>query len=126
MEEWLNPSALGSLAAILVSLVTAAVTIAKEKRAAPIDRKTAEMATTTAIAAASKTTIEAAMAVNEKLDAESDRKTEEINKMHKALAEEQSKVDLWHQWYAMLVSQWEVLRRYPHPPLQPNYVRKDS
>jgi hypothetical protein len=114
MEEWTSPQALSAIAALIVAIVTSLVQFLKDRRSAPIDRKSAEMATTTAITAASKTTIEAAILINEKLAADNDRIDEDFR-------DEIRKVRAWERWYAALSAAWDEIRQQVHPPEKPDF-----
>ena len=119
MENWFSPAALVSIATVFATLVGAIVAIVKERRAAPIDKKTVEMATTTAISNASRQTIEGSVMLNERLDAENKRLVDETK-------EERRRVTVWETWYNVLVDQWDMLRQVDHAPDAPRYERPDT
>lgn len=119
MENWLNPAALVSIATVFATIVGAIVAIVKERRAAPIDKKTVEMATTTAISNASRQTIEGSMMLNERLDTENKRLLDEAK-------ESRHKVTVWETWYNVVVDQWTLLRQSDHAPDAPKYERSDT
>ena len=107
MEEWANPQTIGAVAALVVAVVTSLTTWLKDRRSAPIDRKTAEMATTTAITVASKSTIETALAISERSE--------------KDFEDERKKVGVWERWYDGLVGKWHEVRHSEQPPARPIY-----
>ena len=58
---------MSAFAALITSVSTALFLVIKDRRGAPIERKTAELATATAITDAGKTIVDSAMAINEKM-----------------------------------------------------------
>ena len=119
MESWLSPQSLTGIAALITAAVSAVVMWLKDRRAAPIDRQTAELATTTAITVASKTTIDSALAITERLREENQRISDDLEN-------ERSKVATWERWYSVLIAQWDAIRRGPNVPLGPKYQERDS
>ena len=116
MENWLNPTALVSAATVFATVIGAMIAIAKERRAAPIDKKTVEMATTTAISTASKQAVETSTLLNERLENENKRVIEEAR-------ESRLKVALWEIWYNTMSEQWDIVRQNENPPDAPRSER---
>ena len=119
MEQWLNPQAMSAFAALITSVSTALFLIIKDRRGAPIERKTAELATATAITDAGKTIVDSAMAINEKMAEQSVRLNDEI----KVLSD---RVRLWERWYNNLRDTWDKVRTNKDAPDGPNYLEVDN
>lgn len=112
-------STAGAIVAMLVSITSAIIMILKHKNSAPIDKRTAELATTTALAAASKTHVDTALALNVKL-------TSENTRLDSELSSERRKVSQWEQWFTRIMSGWSVIRSSENPPAGPIYEREES
>ena len=119
MEQWLNPQALSAFAALITSVSTALFLVIKDRRVAPIERKTAELATATAISDAGKTIVDSAMAINEKMAEQSVRLNDEI----KVLS---NRVRLWEHWYNNLRDTWDTVRTNEHAPDGPDHLEVDN
>ena len=119
MEQWLNPQAMSAFAALITSVSTALFLVIKDRRGAPIERKTAELATATAISDAGKTIVDSAMAINEKMAEQSVRLNDEI----KVLSD---RVRLWERWYNNLRDTWDKVRTNEHAPDGPDHLEVDN
>ena len=119
MEQWLNPQAMSAFAALITSVSTALFLVIKDRRGAPIERKTAELATATAITDAGKTIVDSAMAINEKMAEQSVRLNDEI----KVLS---NRVRLWERWYNNLRDTWDKVRTNKDVPQGPNCLEVDN
>ena len=119
MEQWLNPQAMSAFAALITSVSTALFLVIKDRRVAPIERKTAELATATAITDAGKTIVDSAMAINEKMAEQSVRLNDEI----KVLS---NRVRLWERWYNNLRDTWDKVRTNEQAPDGPDHLEVDN
>ena len=119
MEQWLNPQALSAFAALITSVSTALFLVIKDRRGAPIERKTAELATATAMTDAGKTIVDSAMAIHEKMAEQSVRLNDEI----KVLS---NRVRLWEHWYNNLCDTWDKVRTNKDAPQGPNCLEVDN
>lgn len=119
MEQWLNPQALSAFAALITSVSTALFLVIKDRREAPIERKTAELATATAISDAGKTIVDSAMAINEKMAEQSVRLNDEIKVLR-------NRVCLWERWHNSLRDTWDTVRTNEHAPDGPDHLEVDN
>lgn len=119
MEQWLNPQALGAIGALIGAVVGALIAVLKYRSSTPIERKTAEIATTSAITSAGKTMVETAVIINERLE-------NQISRMYIDFEYEHLKADLWEKWYNDLWNNWDAFRKSPKAPASPTYPDKDQ
>lgn len=105
MEQWANPQAIGAIAALLTAVVTSIIAFVKDRRSAPIDRKTAELATTTVITDASKSTVETVLLVTKMIEDD--------------LKEARKELRGWEKWYSILSDTWGTVRQQKYPPVKP-------
>ena len=106
MEQWwANPQTIGAIGTLIAALVSSIFVFIKDRRSAPIDRKTAELATTTAIKDASRSTIETVLLVNQLIEED--------------LRENRKKLHAWERWYSNLVGAWSSMKNQSSPPPRP-------
>ena len=91
----------------------------KGSQGAPIERKTAELATATAISDAGKTIVDSAMAINEKMAEQSVRLNDEIKVLR-------DRVCLWERWHNNLRDTWDTVRTNEHAPDGPDHLEVDN
>ena len=113
MEQWLNPAALGSLGTLLTAIVGAIYMVVKDQRSGKIEIRTAEDATSTSLATASKISIDTMSDVNAHL-------VTWVKSVEEDLNTERLTTSAWRRWYRNLKKNWDVLRQLDTPPDEPD------
>ena len=108
-----------SIIPLIVSLASAIVMIIKDRRSAPIERKTADVASFTSLSNASKVNVDMALAL-------ADRLADENERYLNTISEQDKKIIGWQHWYNVLRTDWELLKANDVPPDSPCFKEEDK
>ena len=117
MEEWINPVTIGAITGILTAIGGAIGFLIKHFTSAPIARKEAEVAASSAITDANKASVDTVVIVMGELRKENERLTKEISAIRAIES-------MWDEWYNNLVKKWAEIRVALVPPDAPELEDK--